>query len=272
MTEVNNNVVKPFEPHFESIDGRPVFIKDANGAYEDFEKFLKTPTRIRMSEKVRVFDSFIEILNTRVDKDKAAVYTQAEINTKFDDFGFVAYANDCRNDNPAWRKDVTFAWEDGFMKRARDWLLNDEKVMSQDDFALFLDKHIDDIRCVTPEVASGYPTQMELFNFVSTLQESKSDRFTRKVNIQNGDVTVCLERESDDGTKKQLKLFERFPIVLQLYEGFPTYQVTAKLRFRTREGHVLFQYDIEGLEEMFIAARDWAANQIREKTGLPVYI
>lgn len=272
MTEVNKNVVKPFEPHFESIDGRPVFIKDKKGTYEDFETFLKTPTRIRIRETVRVFDSFIEILNTRVDKDKAAIYTKTVRNMKFDDFFFFAHANDCRDGNPAWRDDVTFTWEDGFMKSARDWIGNDEKGISQEDFALFIDKHINDIRCVDPGMAKSYPTQMDLFNFVTTMEDSKNARFTKKVNIQNGDVSVSLIKESDDSTKQVLKLFDRFPLVLQFYEGFPCYQLSVKLRFRTHDGQVIFFYDIEGLEEAFIAARDWAANQIREKTGLPVYI
>lgn len=262
---------KPFEPHIETIDGRPVLIQDDQGNYEDLEDYLKQPTRIRLDETLRVFHSYIEAVGTRFDKDKAAIYTRQEPRDKYNDFYFVGIANDCRDSTPSWRHDYKINWQSNFTKRTRDWLKYDEEGMNQSDFALFIDKHLNDIRCLE-EDRKLYPTQMELFNFVTTLQDSKNDRFSRKVNIQNGDLSVSLERESDDGTKQQLKLFERFPIVLQIYEGFPEYQVEAKLRFRIRDGQVYFFYDIQGLEEMFIAARNWAVNELKEKTGLPVYI
>lgn len=262
---------KPFEPHYEMLDGRPILIRDDHGTYEDHEKYLKKPTRIHLNETMQVFSSYIEAVSTRFDKNESAIYTRLSRRDKYDDFYFAGFAKDCRNGDPNWRGDFTIGWDANYTIKARDWLQHDEADFSQESFALFLDKHINDIRCVDSELQKSFPTQMELFNFVSTLQDSKSDRFTRKVNIQNGDVTVSLERESDDGTKQQLKLFERFPLVLQIYEGFPTYQVTAKLRFRIRDGHVTFWYDIEGLEEMFIAARTWAVEELK-KTGIPVYI
>lgn len=262
---------KPFEPRIEMIDGRPIIIKDDRGCYENLESFLKKPTRIRLNETLKNFNSFVEVCATRLGKEDAAIYTRTLDRDKYNDFRFEAIAKDCRNDNPEWRDDFVYRFDGLFTKHTRDWLKFDEEGMDQSDFALFIDKHLNDIRC-REEDRKLYPTQMELYNFVSTLQDSKSDRFSRKVNIQNGDVSVSLERESDDGTKQQLKLFERFPIVLQIYEGFPEFQVEAKLRFRIRDGQVYFFYDIQGLEEMFIAARDWAVNELKEKTGLPVYI
>lgn len=262
---------KPFEPHIETIDGRPILIKDSHGNYEDLESYLKTPTRIRLNETLKNFNSFVEVCATRLSKDDAAIYTRIVDMGKYNDFRFEAVAKDCRNDKSEWREDFVFRFNGFFTKHARDWLKFDEEGMDQSDFALFIDKHLNDIRC-REEDRKLYPTQMELFNFVTTLQDSKNDRFSRKINIQNGDLSVSLERESDDGTKQLLKLFERFPIVLQIYEGFPEYQLEAKLRFRIRDGQVYFFYDIQGLEEMFIAARDWAVSELKEKTGLPVYI
>ena len=262
---------KPFEPRIEMLDGRPIIIRDDHGTWEDLEKYMKKPTRIRLNETLKNFNSFIEVCATRLDKEEAAIYTRLNEHRKYNDFKFAAFAKDCRNGNPEWRTEFLFIFDGFFTKRAREWLRFDEEEMNQGEFALFIDKHLNDIRC-REEDRKLYPTQMELFNFVTTLQDSKNDHFSRKVNIQNGDVSVSLERESDDGTKQLLKLFERFPIVLQLYEGFPEFQVEAKLRFRIRDSQVIFFYDIQGLEEMFIAARDWAVKELKEKTGLPVYI
>lgn len=268
MSEV---IKKPFEPNIKFVDQRPILIKDSDGCFDDLENYLTKPTRIRLDENLTNFASFVEACDTRLDKEEAAIYTRIIQHAKYNSFKFTAFAKDCRNGNPEWRNDFTFRFDSTFTTHTRDWLVFDEEEMNQADFALFIDKHLSNIRC-REEDRKLYPSQMELFNFVTTLQDSKNDRFSRKVNIQNGDVSVSLERESDDGTKQQLKLFERFPIVLQIYEGFPEYQVEAKLRFRIRDGQVYFFYDIQGLEEMFIAARNWAVNELKAKTGLPVYI
>lgn len=275
---MSENIVKEtFSPHLELIDNTPVLIKDEYGNYESLEKYMGAPTRVRLNETLSLFSSFIDAISTRFSKEDAAIYaaeipcvfTGEQVRSNYDKFslfGFNGIANDCRK-TPQWRDDFQFKFRGRFTVSARDWLKFDEFMFPQEKFALFLEKHIDDIACV-----DGQVTQMELYNFVTTLEDSKSDRFSRKVNIQNGDISVSLERESDDGTKQRLKLFKSFAIHLQLFEGFPTYQVNAALRFRVSDGQVRFWYDLEGLEGIFNASRDWAVNELKEKTGLPVYI
>ena len=270
MTEMK----APFNPHVEMIDKTPVLIKSETGDYVSLESFLNAPTRTRLNETLTVFDSYIEAIKSRFNKDHATIYTKTVPVGKYNNFEFRGVANDCRLTNQ-WRDDFLINWVGQFTVSARDWLINDEKCLSQEEFALFLDKHINDVVAYENEKDVdylGYPTKAELFNFVTTLEDSKGQKFSRKVNIQNGDVSVSLERECDDGTKQRLKMFERFAINLQLYEGFPAYRVTAKLRFRIAEGRLVFFYDIEGLEELFIENRNWAVNQIKDATGLPVFI
>lgn len=270
MTE---QIKTPFSPRIEMVDNTPILIKDEQGNFESLEKFLINPTRTRIDETLTYFVSYLEAIKSRFNKDEATIYVESWSNRKYKDFTFRGVAHDCRTGNQ-WRDDFKINWKSGFTVSARDWLDNDEKPLTQEAFALFLEKHMNDI--VSAEDANdmsvfSYPTKAELYNFVTTLEDSKGQKFSRKVNVQNGDVSVSLERESDDGTKQRLKLFERFAINLQIYEGFPTYRVSAKLRFRVKDGGVVFFYDLEGLEELFNANRDWAAERIRE-LGFPVFI
>lgn len=263
----------PFDPHIEFLDDTPILIKSETGDFESLERFLKNPTRTKLNEKLTNFDSFLGAISTRFDKEQATIYAQAEQSRKYTNFCFKGVAYDCRKAHQ-WRDDFLIRWSGNFTISARDWIKSDEEAFSQEDFALFLDKHLNDI--ATPKDENdkdipGYPTKAELYNFVTTLEDSKGQKFSRKVNVQNGDVSVSLERESDDGTKQRLKLFERFAINIQLYEGFPTYQVNAKLRFRVKDGQVVFFYDLEGLEELFNANRDWAVEKIKA-LGFPVFI
>lgn len=263
----------PFEPRIEMLDGTPILIKSETGDYESLERFLKNPTRTRLCETMTVFESFLEAISTRFDKDQATIYKETLKNKKYYNFAFNGVAHDCRTGNQ-WRGDFVLKWNGLHTISARDWLENDEKAMSQEEFALFLDKHLSDVATASDSKGSqleGCPTQAELYNFVTTLEDSKGQKFARKVNVQNGDVSVSLERESDNGTKERLKLFERFAINIQLYEGFPTYQVIAKLRFRVKDGAVVFFYDLEGLEELFNANRDWSVEKIKA-AGFPVFI
>lgn len=271
MTEQAKTPQTAFIPYLERIEGTPILIKDEQGNFESLEKYLLTPTRTRLNETLTSFMSYLEALKSRLNKDEATIYARAVQNRKFTDFTFEGVAHDCRMGDQ-WRDDFKLNWKGIYTVSARDWLMNDEKGLSQEEFALFIDKHMNDI--VSPDGGdfAGYPTKAELFNFVTTLEDSKNQKFARKVNVQNGDVSVSLERVSDDGTVQRLKLFERFAISLQLYEGFPAYRVSVKLRYRVANGTIMFFYDIEGLEELFIENRDWAAAQIRETTGLPVFI
>lgn len=266
------DVKPPFEPRIEFVNDTPVLIQDEQGHYESLEKYLNKPTRTRLNETLTVFKSFLEAIKSRFNKDEATIYARNEPHAKYNNFTFEGVAHDCRTGDQ-WRDDFKINWKGVFTVSARDWLMNDEKPLPQEEFALFLDKHMADI--VSPDGKddkfAGLPTKAELYNFVTSLEDSKNQKFARKVNVQNGDVSVSLERVSDDGTVQRLKLFERFAINLQLYEGFPAWRVMAKLRYRVANGSIVFFYDIEGLEELFIENRDWATAKIKE-TGLPVFI
>lgn len=257
-----------FVPFIETIDHVPVLVQNERGDYSSLEEYLNAPTRTHIDETLRTFPSWIETLKDRLDPEQATVYTNFYDRGKFDTFGFNARALDCRV-GPQWRNDVMFYWTGVYMKDFRDWLAHDEKPLSQEEFALFLEKKLHNVK-TDPESGLRLPSQMELYNFVTNLQDSNKATFARKVNMQNGNVSVTIEKVMEDGHKDELKTFERFSVFLQPYEGFPYYYLTVRLRFRIREGQVIFFYDIEGLEEMFINARQWALNEIVTKTGIRV--
>ena len=144
-------VQTPFKPFIEAIDGRPVLIQSDENDFVDLEKFLIKPTRVRLNESLCVFESFIEVLKTRFDKEKAAVYVRLHSEKKFNKFYMEGVAADCRTE-PEWRDDFKFSWLPDYTKPTDDWLKKDEQPMSQEDFALFLDKHLDNIRCIDPEM------------------------------------------------------------------------------------------------------------------------
>lgn len=261
-----------FKPFVQDVNGVPYLVYPDNVNTDCLERHMIAPVRMKIDENLVNFPSYIDTLIDRINPDYGTVYVRQGKygNGKFREFKFVGIAHDGREDQE-WREDIKFNCSPDYTVRASDWIFNDERGMSQEAFALFLDKHMGDI--VIPDTHRfDVPSQMELYNFVTTLEDSKNERFARKVNVQNGDVCVSLEKQSDDGTVQRLKMFDRFAIQLQFFEGFPVLELYVKLRFRINDGSVTFYYDIEGLEEAFIYMRDWAIAQIKEKTHIRVYL
>ena len=269
-TEAQTIIENSFQPRLENIDGNPFLIQDRNGSVLDLSHLLLRPTRFSGTKILTKLVSFNNFLKCRADQATTSVYVKELLREKFNSFIFEAVLND-DTDGPN-HQDHKVVFKPGFTKPAQDWLEKDEKRMDQEEFALFIDKHLLDIRSGDDSPVYGMPTQAELLNFITSLTDSKNAKFSRKVNIQNGDVSFSLEKTVSDEEAERIKLFERFPVVLCPFEGFPFYQVTAKLRFRVEGGQVIFWYDLEGLEDMFIAARNFAIESIEKHTSLPVYI
>lgn len=263
------NKQEPFAPYIETVDETPILVTGERGQFDDLESLLRKPTRIRLREEIRVFQSFLDTLKDRLDPESATVYTNYIDKSKFDSFTFRAVANDCRK-GAEWRNDFQFDWRGSFTKDFRDWLQYDQREMSQEELGLFLDQHIGNIFQDENFARQGFPSQMEVFNFVTTLEADKNVKFSRKVNIQNGDVSTSIEINDGENEKQKLKLNEAFMIAIQPFEGFEFYTVKVKLRFKNNGGKIVFTYDIEGLEQIFIKAREWAAEQIREQTNIRV--
>lgn len=261
-------VKQGFKPFIELINGVPHLIFPEWVKTECLSEYMPEPHRMKIDETLTNFLSYVETLNDRVSPASGTVYVKQTGLRKYRKFSFVCNALDGRGES-VWRHDIQFNCEPDMTLKARDWLKNDEEGMSQEAFALFLEKHMGEI--VTPDQKLfDVPSQMDLYNFVTTLEDSKNERFARKVNVQNGDVSVSLEKQCDDGTTQRLKMFDRFAIQLQFFEGFPVLELYVKLRFRINDGSVTFFYDIEGLEEAFIYLRDWAIAQIKEKTKIRI--
>lgn len=215
------DIKPPFEPRIEFVNDTPVLIQDEQGHYESLEKYLNKPTRTRLNETLTVFESFLEAIKARFNKDEATIYARNEPHAKYNNFTFEGVAHDCRTGDQ-WRDDFKINWKGVFTVSARDWLMNDEKPLPQEEFALFLDKHMADI--VSPDGKddkfAGLPTKAELYNFVTSLEDSKNQKFARKVNVQNGDVSVSLERVSDDGTVQRLNSLSASRLTYSFMKAF----------------------------------------------------
>lgn len=148
-----------------------------------------------------------------------------------------------------------------------DWTEKDGCQMDQASFALFIERHIDDIHA-----AEKMPSASDLLTFCSAIEDSRRITFKKSVSLQDGRVELVYAEKASDAQEQKMQLFREFQIALRPYlDRDSAYAVTASLRYRIRDGQITFWYELKGLE----AVREKIRADIRmelEGSHLPVYL
>lgn len=135
-------------------------------------------------------------------------------------------------------------------KQAGDW-------MKQKDFAEFLEDHALDV--VTPEGS-------DLLEIVSDLEATSSGSFKGKVSLQNGDVSLAYQNE----TETNVEIPKEIKLGIPLFEHGQRYSLTGRLRFRVHGGEVYFKIMLVNLDDAKRQEFSEMVGQIKEKIDEPV--
>lgn len=120
-----------------------------------------------------------------------------------------------------------------FSSEWKIWTGIDGKMMSQLDFARFLDEN-------TPDIAS--PHGADLVEVVRDLITVKSQNAAASVDINKDNVDFRFEATTDarSGRGGQLEIPKTFMLDIPVYFGEPSIQIEARLRWGESEGGVKF--------------------------------
>ena len=144
------------------------------------------------------------------------------------------------------------------------WLAKNDAVMTQTDFAAFLEDRILDvvaadpkefpqrIRDATTELnarIAGPSQMMELSRGLSVFSKGEA---TVKVDISSGEATVRFEDEHVDGKGKPVRVPNLFVISVPIVRQGAPYLIPVRLRYRAKEGQIAWWYSI-WRPEVFIA-------------------
>ncbi|MGW5741553.1 YfdQ family protein [Amycolatopsis sp. NPDC003861] len=118
------------------------------------------------------------------------------------------------------------------------WLRRDGSLMSQEDFAEHLEDRAHTI--VSPDTA----TMLEI---ALTFQSRRNASFSRGARLDSGDVQLAWSEETTAkaGASGRLEVPAEFTIAIAPFVGLPATEVTARLRWRIREGQLGIGYRLD---------------------------
>lgn len=194
----------------------------------DVSKWLETPVRSKAGRRVvRDEDSFIALVQRFGHGSDAIVFADT------DTYDVEAVLDEDTDElNPNWREHrvvldliVTDEW--------REWVENDGKLMTQTQFAEFIELHLDNI---------AEPTAADMLELAQSLSATMDGRFESRVRLQSGQRHFVYSENitPQAGTNGELEVPDQFTLGLTPWQSRPgaPFRVTAKLRYRIENGQL----------------------------------
>ena len=232
---------------------------------KDDEKLHSTPYRKTGTIRLDDQDSFVNYVNRHKIADLTTIYCQADYQKSEVDFGCIINDHNGALNGQQWR-DHRALYQPIFSEEWNRWTGNDTEPLSQTGFAMFIEDNLADIAAV-----EGMPTGQQLLEMATSFQANQDMRFKSAVRLQNGGVNMSFVQDDDNQTLAQMKLFEKIAIGIPVFWNGDAYQITARLRYRVKEGRLTFWYELIRHDKVLEDATKTLINKIQDATGVPLY-
>lgn len=244
-------------------NGQP-FVQVPDGyAVRDLEEFLPAPVRKRGNVTTTDTDSFIFYTKKHGSLDDCTIY--ADIDTEASKCGLVAVINDHGADIAQWQ-DHRCTFTPKLAVEWSRWIGKNKSVMSQVDFAAWLEENLGDVVSV-PNMPSG----ADILTMALGFEANSDKRLRSKINLQNGGVQFEFVEDETKETRTSMKVFERFTLGLPVFDGSGSaYPLEARLKYREKAGQLTFWYELIRPDRAFKQAVDEELAKIKDATGFPI--
>lgn len=244
-------------------DAKPYVMVPDGYSLKDMEGTMSAPTRSRGTVHLRDVTAFIVTVN-KFKNEAATIYRQVHPKPEFS-----AVFNDDTATQPGWGDHVAH-YACPLSPEWQAWANASGKPMAQNDFALFIERNLPDIRTFEDDEGASLVTATEMLEVSRSLQAKKKVNFASGTRLDNGEIQFRYE-EQIEGTvgKGDLKVPELFLLGIPVFEGGTGYAVLARLRYRIGErGDLSMWFDLERPHKIVEDAVEQLAKQIEAETGL----
>ena len=227
---------------------------------EKIEDPTKPPAIIEKTVSFETMDSFLDYFNRFANESSTILANRDEGSFK----GILDHPNssgetDHEKHIAKYACPKTVEWS--------TWLASNKKVLSQHDFAKFIEDNINEI--MVPDGSATdtkYPTGAEMLEIAMTLSNDKKVRFSSGLRLDNGQVQLSYHEEIDGkaGTSGQLQIPQLFNLGIKLYEGGEPYAIEARFRYRISEGQLSMWYELVRPHKVIESAFDDIYIKIKE--------
>lgn len=149
----------------------------------------------------------------------------------------------------------------------KTWITNAGKLISQAEFADFLEANVQDL--AGPEGERKVPTPADLCTMALTLKVTQNDVLDSQINRTTGEYTLIAKQEQQ--TTGSTVIPKEFDLLIPLYERGELVRVTCKFRMRKEGAAFRFGWIIPTAERMERQAFEAIAKRIAEATTLPLF-
>lgn len=231
----------------------------------DDERMLSQPARKRGTVILDDSDSLIEYINRHKIAEQTTIYCQADYGAAKVLFNCIINDHCGEQDGQQWR-DYRAQYEPKQSVEWKRWIGNDKNLFSQFEFATFIEDNLQDIAAV-----DGLPTGQQLLEMALSFQATQDMKYKSAIRLQNGGINMSFVQDEDNQTLTTMKLFEKVAIGIPVFWNGDAYQITARLRYRVKEGVLKFWYELIRPDRVMEDATDTLIKQINISTAAPLY-
>lgn len=223
----------------------------------DTERFLTAPSRKRGSVTFSTGASLEAYVN------KHAIEGATEMFADVDNLRVVAVLNGHAKETTGWG-DHRATLQLRHTPEWKRWAAKDGQLVDQVQFAEHIEQGLAEI--VEPPAA-------EMLELAQTFQANTKVVFRSSNLLNNGQRQLQYEETMDAkaGEKGNLVIPPSFTIGVAPFEGADPYRISARLRFRIREGHLTIGYSLDRPDVVLRTAFDDVLTSLESATGMAVY-
>lgn len=232
--------------------------------YND-EKLQPAPCRKTALVQLQDDDSFINYIKKHGSLADSTIWCHVNYINNLVHFAAILNDHGDTEEQPAWRDHIA-KFKPMFSAEWDKWNEMNEKTFSQMEFAIFIEKNLKEIVS-----ADGSPSGSQMLEMAINFEANQDMRFKSAIRLQSGGINMSFVETDDAQTIKQMQVFERFTIGLPVFWNGDAYQVDARLRYRQKEGKLIFWYELIRQDKVLEDATLTLIKKIRESTGNPFF-
>jgi uncharacterized protein YfdQ (DUF2303 family) len=284
-----------FEPKF-------VTVEDANGKPRQIALMPTVDEEGRSSVKLESVKKYLDEYRSPIERRKGTatmgdLASLIEHTNRFKDADSVVFANTDRaqpsitavldyhragHDSEARHGEHRSKYAFPLSTEWREWTGLNKKEMTQAAFAEFIESHI--VETIDPAQAlpsaamfanmSGltFATPSKLMELSRGLSITVEAKVANIVNLKSGEKQIRFSETHVGENGEELKIPSAFLIAIPVFRGEDRYQMVVCLRYRKREGALVWIMELHRYEETLDAAIKESCDLVKKETGLPLLV
>lgn len=229
------------------------------------EEYMPVPARKYATVSFTDADSFIDYVKRHGSLAVSTVW--GKVDYKKGEVSFISILNDHGDAKDAqdWR-DHQAKFSPAFSEEWNRWFKKDKQALSQADFAAFIEENLQDVRSI-----DGSPSGTQMLEMATAFEANQDLRFKSSIRLQNGAVQLNFSENDDAATLQKMQIFERFTVGIPVFWSGDAYQMSARLRYRARDGKVSFWFELIRSDKVLEDATKTLVTKIKENAGMPFF-